>query len=434
MLSPGVDGLARVGAALRRRMLPWLVVVGFLGGLLGIAFVGCVSALGSVVGPGVHPDGVQIVVLTLVGLGVGVAGYRWGSTGGVDLLVDNIHVLGGARERRGLVTVIPSAIVGIAAGGALGPEAPLVETTGTAGTAVAERLGWDRGQVRVLTITGMAAGFSVLFGAPIGAAVFALEILHREGLEYYEALVPSLIGSVCGLVLYEAVSGYDLFSPLWDLPEVGPATAASVLPVVLVSLVGAALAAGFVYLTRLVRLTVRRVPGWVRPGLGGLTIGLLALWSPYALTFGEEQLPSIVSLETTVGALAVAAAAKLVAAAVCAGTGWKGGFIIPLFFVGAAMGQALHILMPGADAALMITCGMVATCVGVTKTPLGSTLVVAGTTGFALTPMLLIAAIVAFVLTRPLSHFGSQRSRDWAPMMIPDDGHNEERDGGDRTD
>ena len=44
----------------------------------------------------------------------------------------------------------------------------------------------------MLTITGMAAGFTVLFGAPLGAALFALEILHRRGLEYYEALMPAL--------------------------------------------------------------------------------------------------------------------------------------------------------------------------------------------------------------------------------------------------
>jgi H+/Cl- antiporter ClcA len=220
---------------------------------------------------------------------------------------------------------------------------------------------------------------------------------------------------VCGLVLFEAVAGFGLFSPLWDVPEAGPATLATIAPVLLVSVVGSALAAGFVYVTRVVRLTARYAPVWVRPALGGLVIGVLALWSPYALTFGEDQLPSLVSLEMTVGALAVAAVAKLVAAAVCAGTEWKGGFIIPLFFVGAAVGQALHVLLPGTDAALMVTCGMVATCVGVTKTPLGSTLVVAGTTGFALTPMLLIAAIVAFVLTRRLSHFDSQRSRDRTP-------------------
>jgi H+/Cl- antiporter ClcA len=144
---------------------------------------------------------------------------------------------------------------------------------------------------------------------------------------------------------------------------------------------------------------------------------LLALWSPYALTFGEEQLSDLVTPGMALGALAAAAVAKMLAASVCLGTEWKGGFIIPLFFVGAAVGQAFHLLLPGTDPALMVTCGMVVICVGVTKTPLGSTLVVAGTTGFALAPMLLIAAIVVFMLTRPLSHFRAQRPRDLVPAV-----------------
>ena len=59
--------------------------------------------------------------------------------------------------------------------------------------------------MRVLTITGMAGGLTVLFGAPLGAALFALEILHRRGLQYYEALLPALIGSLFGYGVYVAL-------------------------------------------------------------------------------------------------------------------------------------------------------------------------------------------------------------------------------------
>lgn len=387
------------------------MAIGVAGGFAGLGFMALVWFARTVLGPGGNGSATQVAILVGAGLLTGLLAHRWGSTGGVDLLVDNIHVTGGPRERRGLATLIPSAVIGIAAGGALGPEAPLVESTGAMGTTVATRLGWGEVDVRVLTITGMAAGFSVLFGAPIGAAVFALEILHRDGLEYYEALVPALVGSLSGVVIYEIAVGRGLFRPLWDVTADGPADIGAALPVLLVAAIGATLAYGFVLLTRGVGWAVGRAPGWVRPALGGLAIGLLALWSPYALTFGEDQLTDLLAPELGLAALATAGAAKLVASAVCAGTGWKGGFIIPLFFVGAAVGQAMHLAFPAVDAATLVTCGMVATCVGVTKTPLGSTLVVAGTTGYALAPMLLIAAITSFVLTRPISHFRSQRPR-----------------------
>jgi H+/Cl- antiporter ClcA len=412
------------------RRLVWLVGVGVTGGLAGLAFMSMLSVARQGLGPDGRGAAPQIVVLVGAGLFTGVLAQRWGSTGGVDLLVDNIHVLGGPRERRGLLTVIPSAVVGIAAGGTLGPEAPLVESTGTVGSVVADRLGWRRDEARVLAITGMAAGFSVLFGTPIGAAVFALEILHRDGLEYYEALVPSLIGSLSGLVVYELAAGRGLFRPLWEVVAVDATGLESVLPVVIVAVVGAGVAYGFVVLTRGVKAAARHLPTWMRPAAGGLVIGVLALWSPYALTFGEDQLPDLLAPGLGAAALLVAGSVKLVASAVCAGTEWKGGFIIPLFFVGAAAGQALHPLFPGVEPSTLVTCGMVAACVGVTKTPLGSTLVVAGMTGYASLPLLLVAAIISFLLTRPVTHFRSQRPRSLVAARAEDGGPGTHEAGG----
>ena len=56
----------------------------------------------------------------------------------------------------------------------------------------------------------MAAGFTVLFGAPFGSAVFALELLHRRGLQYYEALVPAILASLSGYAVYVCVAAVGL--------------------------------------------------------------------------------------------------------------------------------------------------------------------------------------------------------------------------------
>ena len=68
-----------------------------------------------------------------------------------------------------------------------------MQTTGSIGSWLGLRFRLDEGELRLLTISGMAAGFTVLLGVPLGSAVFALEILHRRGLEYYEALVPAMV-------------------------------------------------------------------------------------------------------------------------------------------------------------------------------------------------------------------------------------------------
>ncbi|MFN8027004.1 MAG: chloride channel protein [Acidimicrobiia bacterium] len=84
----------------------------------------------------------------------------------------------------------------------------------------------------------------------------------------------------------------------------------------------------------------------------------------------------------------------------------------PLFFVGACLGRAFHLVAPGADEAVMVAALMAASNAGVTKTPLGSTLVVSGMAGIRLLPTTLLATVVTFLLTSEVGLIHSQRERD----------------------
>jgi H+/Cl- antiporter ClcA len=387
-----------------------VVIVGLGGGLAGAAYVAVLHVLQRWMWPTHHGDLATLAILVAVGAAIAVIIRIGGDAGNVELLVDNIHVLGGAEDVRRTIPLVPASLLGIAAGGAAGPEAPLVQTTGTLGTWVATRTRRSPTDVRVMTITGMAAGFTVLFGAPLGAALFALEILHRRGLQYYEALIPALVGSLCGYGTYVAVTGAGL-EPVWRFPTVPSVHGAD-----LVAAVGVGLAAGvgavlFGLATRVARRAFELVPALVRPAVGGLTLGLLAFWSPFALTYGEAQLGGLLTTKLAVGALVVAVLAKLAGTSVTLGSGWKGGFIIPLFFIGAALGQLLHHALPGVSESLLMATMMAALCTGVTKTPLGSTLVVTEMAGLPLLPATLIAALIAFGVTKPFAMIDSQRPR-----------------------
>jgi H+/Cl- antiporter ClcA len=120
----------------------------------------------------------------------------------------------------------------------------------------------------------------------------------------------------------------------------------------------------------------------------------------------------MLDLRLSVGALAVAAAAKLLGTTVTVAAGWKGGFIIPLFFMGATLGQLAHHAFPGTNETVLMVGLMVALCVGVTKTPIGTTLVVTEMTGMALLPVTIIAAVVALVVTSRLTIIETQRARE----------------------
>ena len=245
---------------------------------------------------------------------------------------------------------------------------------------------------------------------PLGSAVFALEILHRRGLEYYEALMPAVVGSIAGYAIYVVITGVGL-QPVWRFPAVGAVHGGDLAWGVACGVVGAAVAAAFTYLNQLLRIVLRRLPAIGRPMVGGLALALLAWMSPYALTFGEVQLGHVSTTDLALRTLGLAALAKLLASSVTLASGWKGGFIIPLFFIGACLGRAGHILLPHTNEAVLMAALMVACNVGVTKTPLGSVLVVTEMAGLTLLPTTLIASVVALVLTSNVALIDSQRRR-----------------------
>jgi H+/Cl- antiporter ClcA len=300
----------------------------------------------------------------------------------------------------------------------MGPEAPLVQTTGGLGSWLAARWHLSRVETRILTITGMAAGFTVLFGAPLGSAVFALEILHRRGLEYYEALVPAVTGAVSGYVVYLLLTTAHL-SPAWAFAPPSHLARTDLAWGVACGAAGAVVAVAFTYATRVLQWCFRRLGPGLRPVAGGLALGLLAFWSPYALTFGEAQITGLLTLKASATTLAVATAAKLAGTTVTLSSGWRGGFIIPLFFMGSALGRAGHALWPHTNVVVLMACLMAACSCGVTKTPLGSTLVVAEMAGLGLLPPVLIASLVALFLTSEVGLIHSQRDREGAFGTAP---------------
>jgi H+/Cl- antiporter ClcA len=402
--------LARAVVHIKAGLTVPVIGVGVLGGLAGAAYVGVLHLLTDLIGPEGHQPVVQLLILVAVGGAVAAITKIGGETGDVELMVDNIHVLGGAEDVKRLRPLVPASLLCVAAGAGMGPEAPLVQTTGTIGTWLGTRAGRPKVDVRILTITGMAAGFTVLFGAPLGSALFALEILHRRGLQYYEALIPAVVGSLCGYAVYVGLSGLSI-EPVWKSPPVG-----ALRPWHLALAVGLGIAGGlgsmvFAALTKLLRRGFGFLPRPFRYVAGGAALGLLGIWSPYALTFGEHQLSGLIENRLAAGALIVAVLAKLAGTTVTLAAGWKGGFIIPLFFMGAVLGQLLHTAAPSMDESMLMACLMVALCVGVTKTPLGTTLVVTEMAGLSLLPVTLIAAVVSMAITGSLTVIETQRSR-----------------------
>lgn len=415
--------------AVRWRLHSLVLLVGLLGGVAGALYLAVLAGLQSLLWPEHHTSTASLAILTGVGLAIGLMTRYVGNPGDVELLVNNIHVIGRPERPRSLLSLIPVSLLGIAAGGAAGPEAPLVQTTGTLGSSVGR---WGRrspDDVRVLAITGMAAGFTVLFGTPLGAAIFALEILHRRGMEYYEALLPAIIGSLFGYAVSVLLGSLGL-QPIFDFPATPELVRSDLLWAVGAGVVGASVAAAFTFLVKGLRRLFGPLPIPVRPMIGGVVLGLLGLLTPYALTFGEEQVNPLIAGAGSAAVFALAAGGKLVASAVTVTSGWRGGFIIPLFFVGAALGQLGALELAGVSEVMLMAALMASINAGVTKTPLGSTIVVSEMAGVLVLPTTLIATVVSLFLTSGTGVIASQRERTGSL----DAGRGDGGDGGGRSD
>lgn len=392
--------------------------VGIGSGAVGAAYLLGFHLLQHALAPERFGGAAEFATLGGVGVAVYLIARVSGSPGDVELLVDNIHVSGGTADVRSLRSLVPMSLLTISAGGAAGPEAPLVTTCGTLAGWVARVRRATVTETRCLTIAGMAAAFAVLFGAPIGAAFFALEILHRRGLEYHEALVPAIIGALSGYVCSLVLTGAGV-KPVWTIPPVASLRAVDFVWAIGAGVGGAAVAVAFTFLVSAFRRVFRVAPAPVRPLAGGLLLALLAVWSPYALTFGEAQTGHVLQHRIVASVLIVAVIAKLLGTTITVSSGWPGGFIIPLFFIGAALGEVTHHAFGNARVGVLVAAFMAASNVGVTKTLLGSTLVVSEMGGMRLLPTTLLAATIAMMLTSSVILIESQRERT---PMEPSDG------------
>ena len=129
------------------------------------------------------------------------------------------------------------------------------------------------------------------------------------------------------------------------------------------------------------------------------------------MTFGEAQTGHVLQHRLIVSALIVAVVAKLLGTSLTVSSGWPGGFIIPLFFMGATLGELTHHAFGDARVGIVVAAFMAASNVGVTKTLLGSTLVVTEMGGMRLLPTTLLAATIALMLTSSIGLIETQRER-----------------------
>lgn len=342
-----------------------------------------------------------IGIMGAAGLIIGLIIHFRGDPGEMEIVVNNIRFNGGRLDTRHNPSMIVTSAIGIGAGSSAGPEAPMVQVIGSIGSWMAKKLKLRGEDYRSMSIAGMATGFTAMFGAPLGGSLFALEIMHHKHvIEYYQALVPAFVASGTSFIIFQLITKMGL-APVWELPF--PRTESHVFDFFWAMLYGAAgalLGWAIIWTFRTLKRTFKkaRLPFYVQTLLSGIILGILGWKLPVTRFFSHYELIDLLHGSWTMSILIVIMIVKIFSMSLTVTSGWRGGFIIPLFFIGATLGMIIFRIFPGQDLGLAVVCCMAAVNSCVTRTPLSTIILVATLTGFGYFIPILFASLTGFFL------------------------------------
>jgi H+/Cl- antiporter ClcA len=329
-----------------------------------------------------------LYLLPLAGIAITVTYSLYGknSEAGNNLIIDEIHKPGGGIPTRMTPFILISTVITHLFGGSAGREGTAVQMGGSISSLFARWYGIRSEDKRILLLTGMAAGFGAVFGTPVTGAIFALEVLTIGRIKY-DALIPCLIASFVADI---TCSAWGIYHTHYAIAYRGEKN--SMIPfinfnvILLLKVIVAGVAFGIVgYLfaetTHFIKDTTKKYISakWLIPVAGGVTIIVFTyiLGTDDYLGLGVNARTkdgvSIVSAFHPGGAAYLSWLWKLLFTAVTLGTGFKGGEVTPLFFIGATLGNIIATLS-NAPIDLFAGIGFIAVFAGATNTPLACTM------------------------------------------------------------
>ncbi len=370
-------------------VLKWLAIAGPLGVAIGSAVAIFLWALDKATTTRWEQPWL-LYFLPLAGLAIGLLYRLVGRSveGGNNLIVEQIHEPGGGVPARMAPMVLVGTIVTHLFGGSAGREGTAVQMGGSMASTIGRWLKLSQRDTRVLLMAGVAAGFGAVFGTPLTGAVFALEVLAIGRLTY-ESLAPCLIAGIVG---DWTTGAWGIKHSQYHITGIAQAglieTAPALNGVLVVQVMIAAAAFGlasvlFAELVHSLQRIFQRLMPWpaIRPAFGGAIVVALVFWLGTTDYLGlgvtaDPRHPGAVTIQSCFssgGANDWSWWWKILFTAVTVGSGFKGGEVTPLFFIGAALGNTLARIL-GAPVDLFAGLGFVAVFAGATNTPLACTI------------------------------------------------------------
>jgi H+/Cl- antiporter ClcA len=366
-----------------------------------------------------------LYLLPLAGIAIHFAYKRYGKSSekGNNLIIDEIHQPGAGVPKRLAPLILVTTVVTHLFGGSAGREGTAVQIGGSIAHWFGSLFKLDATAMRYLLTAGIAAGFGAVFGTPFTGMIFAVEVL-TNGRVKYDALLPCLIAGFVGDI---TVSLWHIHHTAYHIEQVEYLTTGwhtsvnisfiglLILKVVFASILFGLASLAFAEATHRIKklFLIWFKHNWMIPVAGGIIIIALTfiIGKPDYLSLGvEPEHPgavTIVSAFNQGGADAFSWLWKIIYTAITLGTGFKGGEVTPLFYIGATLGNTLAGLL-SAPVSLFAALGFIAVFSGATKTPIACTIMGMELFGPHYTVFFALACFIAYLFSGRTGIYSSQ--------------------------
>ena len=341
---------------------------------------------------------------TLGGLAVGllaIAVLKWWPRRAVDPIEANA-LYGGRMSLNDSLVVVAQTMLSNSVGASVGLEAGYTQI----GAALASRLGRmfrvRRNDLRLLVGCGAAGAIAAAFNAPLTGAFYAFELVI--GTYSLATLAPVVVAAISAVSVVRLLIPDEYVLDVRVPTGIEPSAYAPILAMGIICALGGILIMRGVTLTESL-FNRSRVPLWLRPAIGGLVVGVLALMSPQVLSSGHAALQVSLDAPYSLSHIAVLILLKAVASAVSLGSGFRGGLFFASLFLGALLGKlfaaalAALTVVPAIPTVVCALVGMSALAVAVVGGPLTMAFLALEATGSLPLTVAVVAAAVISALT-----------------------------------
>ncbi|HEY6408419.1 MAG TPA: chloride channel protein [Ktedonobacteraceae bacterium] len=347
-----------------------------------------------------------LILLTIAGVLIGLAIKFFGQHAGLGV-AQGQYAKTGRITPRYVPSILLEAFIALWSGAAVGPEGALVFLSGGVGTFIADRLKIEKDDAPLLVYSAIAGAFGGFFGSPIVGAIGAYEYMFIKELDFYRHVIPGLVSAAVGYSVYFALL-HTQFLGIFSFPNYASPHVYDLGWAVLVGLIAGIIGILFKVIFGVMHLVFAKLQS--RPVIaamvGGVVIGLIGSFLPLTLYSGQAQVTQIIHNPAaySVGFLLLLVVVKALLTSTSFASGFDGGPIFPLLFMGGTLGLAISQILTFIPQGVGVTAGMAGVACAILPLPLTVTLLLGLLGGQPdLLPVIAIGAVSGLLVSKALT-------------------------------